>query len=79
MLSARAASGRLRVAVADSGLGFSPGTAATAGTGIGLANIRERLWGLYGERAALIVSPNAPTGAQVVIEIPDDNADGHPR
>jgi signal transduction histidine kinase len=32
--------GKLQVSVADTGLGF--GKAATAGTGVGLANIRER-------------------------------------
>ena len=72
LISACAAAGRVRVAVADSGLGF--GGAKTAGTGIGLNNIRERLKGLYGDAAALIISPNAPTGAQVAIEIPHDNS-----
>jgi signal transduction histidine kinase len=38
--------GKLQVEVADTGLGF--GRAATAGTGVGLANIRERLQLLYG-------------------------------
>ncbi len=37
------------VTVADTGLGF--GKAATAGTGVGLANIRERLQLLYGGKA----------------------------
>jgi signal transduction histidine kinase len=40
--------GKLQVSVADTGLGF--GKAATAGTGVGLANIRERLQLLYGPR-----------------------------
>ena len=70
-ISARAAAGRLRVSVADSGLGFGNGT--TSGTGIGLNNIRERLAGMFGEHAALVISPNAPTGTQVTIEIPYGN------
>ncbi len=45
-LSAIVADGRLRVAVADSGLGF--GVAQRGGTGVGLANVRERLAALYG-------------------------------
>ncbi len=77
LISAGRAPGRLRVTVADSGLGF--GTAAAAGSGIGLANIRERLHGLFGERAALTVSPNVPTGAQVSIEVPYEQADGDHR
>ena len=43
--------GKLTVTVADTGLGF--GKAATAGTGVGLANIRERLALLYGGKATL--------------------------
>ena len=39
--------GKLQVTVADTGLGF--GRAATSGTGVGLANIRERLTLLYGK------------------------------
>ncbi len=74
IISARAAAGRLRVAVADSGLGFASGTAASAGTGLGLSNIRERLQRMFGDRAALVISPNVPTGTQVAIEIPYDDA-----
>ena len=47
-VSAEIVDGRLAVTVADTGLGF--GRADTAGTGIGLANIRERLKLLYGDR-----------------------------
>ncbi|MFO1285717.1 MAG: histidine kinase [Rubrivivax sp.] len=48
--------GKLQVVVADTGLGF--GKAATAGTGVGLANIRERLLLLYGTKASLTVAEN---------------------
>ena len=77
LISARAASGRLRVIVADSGLGFGNGN--TAGTGIGLNNIRERLQALFGDRAALVISANAPTGAQVTIEVPLESTNGNHR
>jgi signal transduction histidine kinase len=60
--------GKLAVSVADSGLGF--GRAATAGTGVGLANIRERLQLLYGGRAALTVTENAGGGTVVTITVP---------
>ena len=60
--------GRLRVSVADTGLGF--GRAATAGTGVGLANIRERLQLLYGQRAQLSITENQPSGTVVSIEVP---------
>jgi hypothetical protein len=60
--------GMLAVTVADTGLGF--GKAATAGTGIGLNNIRERLQLLYGNRAALTVTENQPCGTAVTVTVP---------
>jgi sensor histidine kinase YesM len=60
--------GKLAVTVADTGLGF--GKAATAGTGIGLNNIRERLQLLYGNRASLSVGENLPSGTRVTITVP---------
>jgi len=60
--------GKLQVSVADSGLGF--GRAATGGTGVGLANIRERLQLLYGPKAALTVAENPGGGTIVTITVP---------
>jgi signal transduction histidine kinase len=60
--------GKLAVTVADTGLGF--GKAPTAGTGIGLNNIRERLQLLYGNRASLSVGENTPSGTRVTITVP---------
>ena len=60
--------GKLAVTVADTGLGF--GRAETAGTGIGLANIRERLKLLYGNRASMDVAENPPSGTVVTITVP---------
>jgi sensor histidine kinase YesM len=60
--------GRLAVTVADTGLGF--GKAATSGTGVGLANIRERLQLLYGPKATLTVTENQPSGTVVTITVP---------
>jgi len=60
--------GKLCVTVADTGLGF--GKAATAGTGIGLNNIRERLQLLYGRKASLVVSENPGGGTAVSITVP---------
>jgi hypothetical protein len=60
--------GKLAVTVADTGLGF--GKAATAGTGIGLANIRERLQLLYGNKASLTVAENPGGGTLVTITVP---------
>ena len=60
--------GKLQMSVADTGLGF--GKAATAGTGVGLANIRERLQLLYGSRASLTVAENPGGGTVVTITVP---------
>ena len=60
--------GKLQMTVADTGLGF--GKAATAGTGVGLANIRERLQLLYGPKASLTVAQNQPSGTLVTVTVP---------
>jgi hypothetical protein len=60
--------GKLQMTVADTGLGF--GKAATAGTGVGLANIRERLQMLYGPKASLTVAENQPSGTVVTVTVP---------
>ena len=65
--------GKLQMTVADTGLGF--GKAATAGTGVGLANIRERLQLLYGSRAALSVAENPGGGTVVRITVPYKTVD----
>ncbi len=66
--------GKLQMTVADTGLGF--GKAATAGTGVGLANIRERLQLLYGARATLTVAENQPSGTVVTITVPYKTVEG---
>ncbi|MBC8056979.1 MAG: histidine kinase [Rhizobiales bacterium] len=60
--------GKLAVIVADTGLGF--GKAATAGTGVGLTNIRERLQLLYGNKASMTVAENTPSGTLVTLTVP---------
>lgn len=67
-VSAEIQHGKLVVTVADTGLGF--GKAATAGTGTGLANIRERLELLYGSRGQLKITENTPSGTVVTITVP---------
>jgi signal transduction histidine kinase len=67
-LKAEIVHGKLCVTVADTGLGF--GRAATAGTGVGLANIRERLQLLYGTKASLTITENPGGGTRVAIAVP---------
>jgi signal transduction histidine kinase len=67
-ISADIANGKLRVTVADTGLGFA--VAGQQGTGVGLANVRERLAALYGGAARLSIEANSPAGTIVTIEVP---------
>ena len=67
-VSAEVAHGKLVVTVADTGVGFAQ--AATAGTGTGLTNIRERLKLIYGDAAELKIAPNTPSGTRVSIVVP---------
>ena len=55
------------VTVADDGCGF--GT-ATAGTGIGLKNVRERLKLAYGTDASFSIVANFPSGVASTITVP---------
>ncbi len=74
LVQAEIVHGKLQVTVADTGLGF--GRAATAGTGVGLANIRERLQILYGSRASLTVAENRPGGTRVTVTVPYKTIEG---
>ena len=64
-VTARSADGALELDVEDDGLGFSP----HAGTGVGLANLRERMTSLYGANARLVVQELA-RGTRVRMTIP---------
>ncbi len=59
--------GRLQVSVADDGAGFVGGT---AGSGLGLANIRERLTQMFGGRAALELRARPEGGVMVTLTLP---------
>ena len=54
------------VEVRDTGAGF----AATTRGGVGLANLRDRLSGLHGERAALAIGENPGGGTVVAVRFP---------
>ena len=55
------------VTVADDGQGFG---SATAGTGIGLKNLRERLRLTYDERASFSIVSNFPSGVAATLTLP---------
>lgn len=57
----------LRVAIADTGLGFSD---LVKVQGIGLENVKSRLQVLYADRAGFVLEENMPCGVTALIEVP---------
>jgi hypothetical protein len=62
-IDARRSGEQLVVSVTDTGRGLAGGP-ATAGNGIGLTNVRERLAALFGPRGRFTLEQVAPKGAQ---------------
>ena len=65
-IRARRAGDLLEVEVRDTGAGFT----AAKGSGVGLANTRSRLAGLYGARASLHLVAGAPRGVAATLRLP---------
>jgi two-component system, LytTR family, sensor kinase len=68
-LSASRNNGTLNVCVYNDGPALQPGWEATS-AGIGIANVRSRLEGLYGERFAFNIENQSPEGVQVTLSVP---------
>lgn len=60
--------GETVVQVSDNGVGLRSAP-ATAGSGTGLANIRDRLQGIYGDRAQLSITSNSDGGVTSIVAI----------
>ena len=71
-VSARVDAGLLDIRVSDTGLGLDAARAGSSGTGLGVANTRERLLALYGAQAGLTLAPNPPGGAVARLTFPID-------
>jgi hypothetical protein len=65
-IGAEVVDGQLAVHVRDTGIGFVP----KAESGVGLANVRERLKALYNGRAELIISVPPAGGTCATIKVP---------
>jgi two-component system, LytTR family, sensor kinase len=59
---------RIRLVVADTGVGMASG--ALMPKGVGIANTRERLMQLYGEDQRMMISSNDPNGVIITIDLP---------
>ena len=66
IISAAAQDHLLTIKVADTGLGFSDFDKA----GVGIANVRERLTLLFGEKGRLFLEENKPCGVRATMEVP---------
>jgi sensor histidine kinase YesM len=73
-IAAEIVDGQLAVHVRDTGIGFTP----QAESGVGLANIRERLKALYNDRAELIISVPPAGGTCATIKVPYEIAPATP-
>ncbi len=72
LVDARRMGDRLVITIADTGpgLGCAPSETAPSGTGVGLANIRERLVQSYGADHRFELADNEPHGLIVLIDMP---------
>jgi len=70
-LRSRAADGRIVIEVEDDGVGMSAtGTSESSGTGIGMANVSERLQVVYGAAAEITVESQPGRGTLVRLVLP---------
>ncbi|HWD16854.1 MAG TPA: ATP-binding protein, partial [Casimicrobiaceae bacterium] len=65
-IGAEIGDGQLAVHVQDDGVGFAP----MGEGGVGLANVRERLHALYGDRAELLIDLPPAGGTRATIKMP---------
>ncbi len=70
-LRSRTSNGRIVIEVEDDGVGMPPsGTSDSSGTGIGMANVSERLQVVYGDAAEITVESQPGRGTLVRLMLP---------
>ena len=69
-VEAEVENGLLRLAVVDTGMGIR----GDSHSGLGLANVRERLESLYGSQARFILEENQPCGVRAILEVPHESS-----
>jgi LytS/YehU family sensor histidine kinase len=74
-LTAKQSGDMVRIEVADNGNGEGAAISASPSTGVGLANIRDRLSQAYGDNHSFTTMKNERGGFSVVVEIPFDTGD----
>jgi hypothetical protein len=63
---------RMIVSVVDTGVGLVATAATETGSGLGLANISQRLQAIYGDAATLTLKENPPHGCAATLSLPLD-------
>lgn len=63
---------QVRVIVADNGVGLVSSAEKEVGSGLGLANISERLKAIYGDRATVSLKENTPHGCVATLTFPSN-------
>jgi sensor histidine kinase YesM len=66
LITAAEENGFMKIEVADTGMGFSNFNKP----GVGIANVRERMALLFGEKGRLKIEENKPQGVRATIEVP---------
>ena len=74
-IDARREGQAVRIEVADTGAGARPNMSASPSTGVGLANIRDRLTQAYGAGHRFETTQNEHGGFSVILEIPYEIGD----
>jgi len=74
-LRSRIVDGRLVIEVEDDGVGMGSGSSDAGSTGIGLANVQERLHVLYGDTASMEMESKGGTGTTVRLVLPMPQSD----
>jgi sensor histidine kinase YesM len=83
-VDARVMGERLIITITDTGPGLGEAPlqdelpVTTSGTGVGLANIRDRLQQAYGSDQRFEIAENVPHGLIVLVDIPYQNLDTRP-
>jgi two-component system LytT family sensor kinase len=76
-IAAHQENGHLILQVTDNGVGLrTPDANSVFGRGVGLANIRDRLAQLYGEKQEFAIANRASGGAEVTLRLPFHTAAG---
>ena len=74
-LRSRIVDGKLVIEVEDDGVGMGSGSSDAGSTGIGLANVQERLHVLYGDTALMEMESKGGTGTTVRLVLPMPQSD----